>query len=742
VTINEPHKTPLQPRYRAFICYGQQDRAAAEKLHRHLETYRVPRRLVGKPGRLGAIPERLSPVFRDRDELAASADIGQRLHEALARSDFLVVLCSPASAQSRWVNAEIESFHALSPANRDRVVAVILGGDPGVGDSSANCFPPALRGEATGSGAMGPAFPLAADLRPGQDRRPDAELRLIAALLGVEFDELKRRHEDRRIRRLRGWLALSGAVGLAFAALTSFACVQRRQAQESAIQAANARNEAEKLVEFMLFDLRPKLEAMGKLSLLESANERVRAYYETVPLEEDSPDVLRRRAAAFQQSGLDLRNHGDVQKTLSILRIAALLREKLVKLNPHDAEAHLALADTRRILANQRQDAGDSEGALREIGLALEQAEQAVRLRPGDHEASARLASLHTEEAESLIRTGQTTVAATRLEKALGTLEGLLASDGKNLELKTRTAMAAWKLGFAYRRLSDFVGAEKYLRRSIELTKELREGDPSNILYLRRYQLALSSLGAMLNEAGRKGEALETLQQSLAAARDIVATEPSSRIHVATLATTLSQICATLCNLDRTAEAMPFAREEVELLERMVAGGSADARTRWNYAMALVTYGVTLQAAGKPVEAIAAQRKSIAEQREVCVKDPADQKMQDDLGYAHARLAFTLSDNKSFGEAEAEFRMAISIMDAILAKDPGNPQLVRRGDKAQWQLGLGVALIGNGAPKEAKQVLSECIAAIDGAVAAGLPPTAQSDTRKKAEAELARIPAI
>jgi hypothetical protein len=86
--------------------------------------------------------------------------------------------------------------------------------------------------------------------------------------------------------------------------------------------------------------------------------------------------------------------------------------------------------------------------------------------------------------------------------------------------------------------------------------------------------------------------------------------------------------------------------------------------------------------------------------------------------------------------------MAISIMDAILAKDPGNPQLVRRGDKAQWQLGLGVALIGNGAPKEAKQVLSECIAAIDGAVAAGLPPTAQSDTRKKAEAELARIPAI
>jgi hypothetical protein len=65
-----------------------------------------------------------------------------------------------------------------------------------------------------------------------------------------------------------------------------------------------------------------------------------------------------------------------------------------------------------------------------------------------------------------------------------------------------------------------------------------------------------------------------------------------------------------------------------------------------------------------------------------------------------------------------------------------------QGEKAEWQLGLGVALVGSGATKEAKQVLSECVAAIDAAIAAGLPPAAQSDTRKKAEAELARIPAL
>ena len=740
--MDEPNKTHTPPRYRAFICYSQQDRAAAEKLHRRLESYRVPRRLIGRPGRLGPIPERLSPVFRDCDELAASADIGQRLHEALARSDFLVVLCTPASAQSRWVNAEIDSFHALNPTNRDRVVAVMLAGDPGAADLSADCFPPALRSETNSANTMGPTFPLAADLRPGRDRHRDAELRLIATLLGVEFDELKRRHEDRRIRQLRGWLMVSGAVGLTFAAVTLFAFVQRRQAQLSSARAAVARNEAEKLVDFMLFDLRSKLEAIGKSSLLEPANEKVLAYYQTVEPSEDSPEILRRRAAALHDRAVDLYNHGDTAKTMSMLLAAAAVRERIVGLKPQDPDAHLALADTRRILANQRQDAGDAQGALREIGLAISQAEEAVRIQPENYTAVARLASLHTEEAETLIRTGKTAEAKARLEESLGTLEKLLALHPSDLELKDRTAAAAWKLGIAYRRMSDFAHAEKSFKRSIVLAEDLRESDPSSIQYLRRHQLSLSSLGTMLTEAGRTDEALQILQKCLVAAREIVARDPSNRIYVAALATTLSQVTATLSDIDRNTDALPLAKEEVDLLDKFVVKGPADARTRWTFAMALSTYGVILSATGNPTEAFAVQRRSIEFQRAVSAYDPKDLKMRDDLGYVHSRLAFTLSDAKAFAEAEAEFRTAISIMDEILSKDPGNPQLVRKGEKAEWQFGLGVALKEKGEIKEARQVLSECVAAINGAVAAGLPPTAEADTHKKAEAELAKIRAL
>ena len=72
----------VDPKYWAFISYSHQDRAWAEWLHKAVETYRVPRRLVGRPSRNGPTPSRLFPVFRDRDELPGSADLGRNIDEA------------------------------------------------------------------------------------------------------------------------------------------------------------------------------------------------------------------------------------------------------------------------------------------------------------------------------------------------------------------------------------------------------------------------------------------------------------------------------------------------------------------------------------------------------------------------------------------------------------------------------------------------------------------------------------
>ena len=87
-------------RYKAFISYSHSDEVWAKWLHRALETYRVPKHLVGRESVFGPVPERIAPVFRDRDELATATNLGETLTRALEQSAFQVVICSPAAAKS------------------------------------------------------------------------------------------------------------------------------------------------------------------------------------------------------------------------------------------------------------------------------------------------------------------------------------------------------------------------------------------------------------------------------------------------------------------------------------------------------------------------------------------------------------------------------------------------------------------------------------------------------------------
>ena len=115
--------------YKAFISYSHQDEAWARWLQGSLENYRVPKRLVGSTGSFGVIPSRLLPIFRDREDLSSAADLSSKIRDELAASETLVLICSPASAQSRWVNEEVRYFRQLG--REDRILALIVDGDPG-----------------------------------------------------------------------------------------------------------------------------------------------------------------------------------------------------------------------------------------------------------------------------------------------------------------------------------------------------------------------------------------------------------------------------------------------------------------------------------------------------------------------------------------------------------------------------------------------------------------------------------
>ena len=212
-----------QKKYWAFVSYSHQDNRVCEWLHAALENFRVPKRLIGRASRDGAVPGRLFPVFRDRDELPGSSELGKNLTDALSNSRYLIVICSPAAARSRWVNEEIRQFKAMG--GEGRILALIVDGEPNAADKPdcglLECFPEALKYRVDGAGKVTAdrVEPIAADVRKGRETKSIALLRLIAGLLGLPFDELRQRDRERNRRALAFRFAALATIALLVAGI-------------------------------------------------------------------------------------------------------------------------------------------------------------------------------------------------------------------------------------------------------------------------------------------------------------------------------------------------------------------------------------------------------------------------------------------------------------------------------------------------------------------------------------------
>ena len=217
-------------KYKAFISYRHvaQDRRMAKWLQQSLETYRPPPPLIKK-----GIPPRLGKVFRDEEELAASSDLSKSISNALNDSEWLVVVCSPRAKLSLWINQEVVEFRKLGRS--DRILSYLIDGEP------SEAFPSALYEirspniTSADKAVRESSEPLAADARTrssewGWTTRRKAKLKLLARFLDCDYDDLKRREGERRLRRALFSSILGGIVLAIFTALSVLAITSEQRA--------------------------------------------------------------------------------------------------------------------------------------------------------------------------------------------------------------------------------------------------------------------------------------------------------------------------------------------------------------------------------------------------------------------------------------------------------------------------------------------------------------------------------
>ena len=92
------------PEYDAFLSYAHRDRQVTIAIQKGL--HQIRRRV----GQLRALR-----VFRDDTNLTANPDLWAKITEALDSSRFMIVVLSPQSAASHWVNEEVSYWLHLRP---------------------------------------------------------------------------------------------------------------------------------------------------------------------------------------------------------------------------------------------------------------------------------------------------------------------------------------------------------------------------------------------------------------------------------------------------------------------------------------------------------------------------------------------------------------------------------------------------------------------------------------------------
>ena len=681
---------PAAPRYRAFISYRHADKAWGDWLHKALESYRVPRDLVGAAGEAGPVPARLSPIFRDREELGAAADLGEKLRAALEGAANLIVICSPLAAQSRWVNEEILTYKRLGRAHR--IFAIVVAGEPNAADPALECFPPALKYELGPDGELSGrlAEPLAADAREHADGKDNAKLKLVAGLIGVPYDKLRRRELEAQRRAFRRFAIVATTLTLIFAGLAAAAG---------------------------WFGYQATLERDRAQANLDAAVATAENLTSTI---ED-----------------DVKRRGRIPRDLSagLMEQTAILLDDLTRNQPETP----ALARLRWKAAFQRSKAALTLGRLdeaeRHIADAVALAEARAAAAPGDAAAMHDLLLSLTQQGKTFVKGGKFLQAVDVYKAAFPRAEKAAAAFPGDDEIQGDLADAQEGLGVVGMFKEDAEDAYSHLAAALAIERSRRAARPDDAL-LKSLTAYRATMAAGMLVRLRADEGLWLYREAQAFYHGLATADPLGLIDRTGEGTTQISIADILLNKGDTQLALSSYRAAVAILEPIAAVDLVNTDLQRSLAAAYSSMSSVLLETGDLAAAEEISAKALTLLDRLVAASPSDVVTRFDLAWAHIRLGHVKFRRPDFAAARDEYLAGLEVLKA-LDRDDG-AAVIYMPDLVYAGLRVAIAHDRLGAHDAAIAQLEESLAVAEALVAAAPENAGYAQARDTVKSQLAR----
>lgn len=614
-------------RYKAFISYSHQDEHWARWLQHALEKYRLPKALVGKKTGFGEIPPRLGTIFRDREDLSSAASLTDLVQHELSSAESLIVICSPAAAQSRWVKEEVREFKELGRANR--IHALIVDGDPQSSDPSEQCFPSTLVEDVDGTVME----PMAADVRKWADGKVLSKLKLVAGILGIRLDELRRREMRRRRQNMISVTIGVTAVVLLTTILSLTAISNRKTADQRRANTVD-------LVSFMLGNLE-NLSPVAGLDVLDEDQDEMIRIADQWGFQKLDDEALLLQALEWREEGIAARNRRGDQSAMEAFKrsLAALvtlyLRDKnntnslfelgqaefwvgyahmdngdldqaeismtrygvvarrLINADPKSSDNVMELSYTLTNLAaieTMRAD-GDEDKAIYLAQAALEYNQLALVLEPDNQDRIFEMAGSHAWLADAWLGVCDLEKASQSRSEGVAIGRLMLEQNPTDLDLLVELAHALGGLSNVQYNSGQTDLAEETLRASIAVLDDLTREYKNLTKYAWERLTRLGTLGQRMLSVGRLEEGRNLIMESATLmAEQYELTKNRSLQIMLEMATSLGRQSSLAMEAGEMAEARELNLKVIGLLSEGVSKSPDFVEGRYRLARALIQY--------------------------------------------------------------------------------------------------------------------------------------------------------
>ena len=451
---------------------------------------------------------------------------------------------------------------------------------------------------------------LATDLHRFQTGQIVSAHRYGAVMLGRRF-----------VRKYRA-AVVAGALSLGALAIGGVVSVHRIQAERDV--AGTRLVAAEDIAQFVVGDLRERLEPLGKLELLESVADRVDRYYRTIDSADQLAGQTGRRALVHRIDARHLVGDVELAKGDSDGAFAAYT-DQLALARRLGREDLLAASESSigDVLAHR----GDTEGAL------------AAYFRARVHAAISGDAwwrsRVELQIGIAFRQQGDLDRALAAYQEALALGGRAIAEQPDNLERRLSVAQAQARIAEILDHHGDAAGALALLRQGRDALLAVVAQHRDHAALLRAISIFHSHIGELLREQGDMRGALDAFRQSQAIGLALAAREPLNQ--------------------------------------------------NWKRDVAVdhETISNVLQQQGDRAGAITELRAARAVFEQVAEADPTAVQPKDDLAIVTVDEASLCDDP---GCAARAFRRASELDRALEARDPTNTEYTRRRIRAQLNL--------------------------------------------------------